>query len=389
MHNHMHNINGYPNNRGSYARPVRKRRLPYRAASIAMACFALVATITHPAVATDGSQGSTDTGGAAVTTTTTAPGTSADAWIGSSIDPTQLNVDFSDFEARYATLSSALTASHPDISQASLEGWGTSLSTDRFESFGSTFSLDVGAFESLSAYANEFFASGGADGRVAAAASAYSAELASVYAPELEIGTLDTGAVTVPEESMLFGLVFNQSLTGLLGDTSILDSVQADRINSPEVRAQWRLSIQDATERVNGNLTDTLVSPCYGAFMATLGGSPDSAQAFPAECDPCATAGVYLSGEMNRLLDPTYDAQYFDPDDSVVTPAEYVQVPEWLKSPLAAYDPVKAAQLEGVRPRSLDSEQRRACATSAAATTGALGGVLDEIDLQALLGSGR
>ncbi len=288
-----------------------------------------------------------------------------------------------DFQERYQTLAGALKGQNPEMANQLNSGnlhsdFGQSIG---FDSLSDSFTINTAEFSDLGTYVSTFFSQGGLDGKVAGSAAMYANQLGTLHAGELAPEVLPDQSRELPEESMLFGLVFNQSLTGILGDTNVLQGVQSGELGNGAIKVEWANSINDAAERVEGNLGDKILSPCYGSFLGALGGGADTVTryGFSEECEPCIVGGLYLNSEMNRLLDPTYDAQYYDPDDNVLTPAEYVQVPAWLKDPVAAYDPVRAPQLEGVRTRTANGQMLEDCNASATAGKATLDQLMDSI----------
>lgn len=230
------------------------------------------------------------------------------------------------------------------------------------------YKLNSAGFTSLNKYAESFWAQGGANGKVAATASLYATQLGGLKAPELKISDFNVPELVVPEEALMFGLVYDKTLTSAL-QSGVLDEVQRG-VNGGQLADRFKISMAESSEKLSRELSDGLISPCHGAFLAGMSGGASglAGKGFSPDCSSCAAGGVYMHHEMNRLLDKTFDATFYDFEDDVLDPKEFGQIaPEHIGFFLDQ-DPVKVPNLiTGARGTSINSDQAYDCNASAQA----------------------
>lgn len=238
-------------------------------------------------------------------------------------------------------------------------------------------SLDMSSFRNMTDLVNGFYNQESVDAKVAGAAAIWANQVAAIKAPELSLKDLNVPELELPAEALTFGLVYQQALASFASNTSVLEQIQGGQLNSKSMMRDWESSIAEASKTISTGLGQTLPSPCYGSFIAGLGGGVHAIASgdYGSDCSACASAGVYMNREMRRLLDPGLGSQYYDPDDNVITPADFMKVPTWFTNvPMA--DDERAPYLWQVKPPSYNYEREEDCIQAARAAGPALDDVL-------------
>lgn len=289
------------------------------------------------------------------------------------------NLTMGDLADRYAELSAGLLGAGFDEAKFGFGGATVSQFAEKLGLEGRSklleggyaFHLDTSAFTNLTTYAENFWKSSGVNGRVAASASLYATHLGSLKVPELSIDSFDVPELEVPEEALLFGLFYDASITEAV-NSGILARIQQSGFSDGSIVTEFSKSMQSAAEKLDSTLSDGLISPCMGAFLAAMGGGISSVNAFEfsPDCSACTAGGLYMHHEMNRLMDKAFDLTYYDTGDDVMDPKEYEELPDWLYPVYEDQDPIRMPKLHSARGGS-KTETGMAYKCNAAAQAGA------------------
>lgn len=288
----------------------------------------------------------------------------------------------------YDSLAEALVS---QISEA--EGLDTSAAAKapNLDKLASKMRVDTSGFDSFSDYARKFISSDGIDAKVAAAGASYAAQLDALRKPQL---TLDSTVVApkISDESLLYGLVLDKSFAALAQGEGLIDRLQREGIGSSQMLKDWEKAVEKGASIVNANLSDSLLSPCHASFLSAMAGGRDAVAkgGFGPECGSCVTAGLFSRHEMNRLFDPSWDTQFYDPTDSVPTVSEFYELHPAVKDLIKIALPSEAERLSETRPKSPAKNHAAGCAAATGIAKDALSGSMPSIisDLYNKAGAG-
>lgn len=181
-----------------------------------------------------------------------------------------------------------------------------------------------------------------ADTSLDAAASSLGARFATTAAGlktgDLAVPALPQGQFTqlAPDDALVFGELYKNSLTVLAADNAEqLDAERLDRAAFDEARAH-------AAELTTAGLGESLAAPCHASLIVSAAtGNRNSARDVTGntDCGACETAGLYMHGEWNRLLDLNWDTLGINSSGDAVTLRD-----------LDALDPDVRAHLKQTRP---------------------------------------
>jgi hypothetical protein len=185
-----------------------------------------------------------------------------------------------------------------------------------------------------------------------------------------------------PADSLVFGLFANQSLAQFANSApNLFAQVVASGITDPNQQAAWASARTNAAAAVSSGLGESLISPCHAAMMAAMAsGNGTAATAITpagADCSPCIAAGVYMSGQTNRLFNSGSGSPLTE-DDGVISPVEWNLLPEWQRQAMGG-DRVAASQRSASSNALSARSASNQCAASAAGTSGYLGNNLSGV----------
>lgn len=294
------------------------------------------------------------------------------------------------FNEQYATLADALTAQ--------LNLGGRTLDEVKLESpslaaiLPANAGVDTAQFSTFAEKVTQVFNRGGIDAKVVERGALYAAELDGLNVPQLSLK--DTrGELRIPEESLMYGLVLDRTLAGVVGSSDLLEKFQKEGYGSHKMLAEWDAAIAKGASEVGKELSSTLSSPCHAAFMLTMSGGIGEARlrGLADDCGACVTAGAFSRNEMNRLLDPSYDSQFFDPRDNIPNSPEFIQQPKLVRDLVGTLYPDQIADLETPRNRSLSVGEINRCSGSGerakATLDSTMPNIMDQLAHQAQGGS--
>lgn len=168
------------------------------------------------------------------------------------------------------------------------------------------------------------------DESVTAAGASFAAQMAAVRSPSLDAPA--TAALSLSDDSLLFGLVFDRSLTAMVVDQpDLYAQLSSTGMLSPEGQTAWKSSLQAGASIVSADLGGGLLDPCQALMVAAVGtGSASSARAAvpgAGSCGSCLTAGLSLNSGFSGLFDGKTGGLFKDDPD--VAPSTSLDLEGW------------------------------------------------------------
>lgn len=240
--------------------------------------------------------------------------------------------------------------------------------------------VDFSQYTTFAEKIQKVFNQGGIDAKVLEASAIYASQLDGLTMPKLTMK--DTrGELSVPEESLMYGLVLDRSLAGVVGSAGILEQFEKEGFGSEKFLAEWDSAIRKGASEVGKELTSTLGSPCHAAFMLSMASGIGEARlrGLDGDCGACVIAGAFSRNEMNRLLDPNYDSEFFDFRDNIPTSPEFKRQPKVIQQLIGSLYPNQAEKLDTPRSRNLNLDTMQKCAGSSAKTRQALDSTMPNV----------